>query len=140
MIPRTWQKRHPQSAPGAPIFLNGRVVGHVRDGVFEKTLARSRHFLRRPPAIAFDRSTLQDARRAGATRVRIYEREQGDVYEADLDEVELHGFPVQRGFGDQVALHLSRWTVNGQPPRTARTNAERKALQLGLFGEEEVGR
>ena len=139
MIPRTWQKRHPQSAPGAPVFLNGRVIGHVRDGVFEKTLARSRHFLRRPPAIAFDRATLRDARRAGATRVCIHERELGDVYEATIDEIERYGFPVWRGFGDQIALHLSRWTVNGQPPRTVRTNAETKALQPSLFGEE-VGR
>jgi len=122
------------------IYLHGRVIGHVRDGVFEKTLARSRHFLRRPPAIAFDRATLRDARQAGATRVRIMEREQGDVYEADLDEVERYGFPVQRGHGDQVALHLSRWTVNGQPPRTARTAAETKALQPGLFDQGEVGR
>ena len=125
--------------PRIPIYLHGRVVGHVRDGVFEKTLARSRHFLRRPPAIAFDCTTLRDARQAGAMRIRIYERERGDVYEADLDEVERFGFRVRRGFGDQIALHLSRWTVNGQPPRTARTNAETRALQLGLFGEE-VGR
>ena len=123
-----------------PIFLNGRVIGHVRDGVFEKTLARSRHFLRRPPAIAFDRATLRDARRAGAMRVRIVERERGDVYEATIDEIERYGFPVQRGFGDQVALHLSRWSVNGRPPRTARTNAETKALQPGLFDQGEVER
>ncbi len=123
-----------------PIFLNGRAVGHVQGDTFHKTLARSRHFLRRPPAIAFDRTTLRDARRAGAMRVRIYEREQGDVYEATIDEIERYGFPVRRGFGDQVALHLSRWTVNGQPPRTARTNAETKALQPGLFDQGEVER
>ena len=124
-----------QSPTRISIYLHGRVIGHVRDGVFEKRLARSRHFLRRPPAIAFNRSTLRDARQAGAMRIRIYEREQGDVYEATLDEIEGYGFPVRRGFGDQVALHLSRWSVNGQPPRAARTNAETRALQPSLFDQ-----
>jgi hypothetical protein len=49
---------------------------------------------------------------------------------------------VLRGHGDQVAITLEHWSVNGATPAAvasvAQTNQERKELQLSLFGE--VGR
>lgn len=134
--------QQPSPTNNIPIYLRGRVIGRVEGDVFHKVLSKSRHFLRRPPAIAFDVSTLRDARQAGADRVRIVDRDSGDVYEATIDEIEEHGFPVRRGYGDQVALSLGRWAVNGQAPTRAHafdSNQERKDAQPSLFDFEGAG-
>ena len=129
------RKPHTSHTQNSPIYLNRRVVGRVRGDTFRKTLSKRKHFLRRPPAIAFDRSSLADARRAGAVRIHITDKDTGDTYEATIDAVEDGGFSVQRGFGDQVALPLNQWTVNGQEPAaTFASNAAAKDAQLPLFG------
>lgn len=135
MIPETERTINPQ---GAPIFCGGRAIGRVENGVFHKTITGSKHLLRTPRAVAFDRSTLTDAEAAGATTARIYDRETGIAYTATLDRIRAEGFPVTRGYGNQWALALDHWSANGQRPpadvKAAQTNAEVKELQLGLFG------
>jgi hypothetical protein len=120
-----------------PVFCNGRPVGQVSDGVFRKTVRSSRHFLRQPRAICFDRSTLHDAEAAGATLVQVYDADDKDTYAAEIATVWAHCFPVLRGHGDQVGLALDWWSINGAQPlaerRAAETNRERCELQLGLF-------
>lgn len=119
-----------------PIYCNGRAIGKVSGRTFAKSIVGSKHLLRRPPAIAFDRSTLRDARAAGALAVAVTDRETGRTYRATIDAVETHGFPVHRGFGDQVALTLDRFEVDGLKPAplAGATNTQRKAAQLALFG------
>ncbi len=107
-----------------PIYVNGRVVGYVKNGVFYKTLRASVHFLRRPPAIAFDVSTLFDAQDAGATRVEVTDMETGRVYVADIGEILRDGRYFDRGHGRQVYLLLSRWRHPDAPE------------QLSLFGDD----
>ena len=48
-----------------PIFVGTRVVGAVKGDTFFKTIRKS-HFLRKPPAIAFDTNSLEQAKQAGA--------------------------------------------------------------------------
>lgn len=110
---------------------NGRVVGVVRGDVFHKSVSGRRHFLRRPAAIAFDVDTLRQAVDAGARRVRVVDTDNGDVYEADIDEVWAHGWAFNRGWGDQVALHKRRWTRNGRRPNQAHPVTQQ--LQMALF-------
>ncbi len=98
--------------------------------------------LRRPRAIAFDRCTLRDATAAGATCAAILDRETGATYTISFETIHANSFPVHRGHGDQVAVTLEHWSVNGATPaavaKAAQTNQERKELQLSLF--EAVGR
>ena len=121
-----------------PIYCNGKPVGEVKGAAFHKTIVGSKHLLRQPKAIAFDSCTLRDAEAAGATSARIYDRETGTAYTATLERVRAEGFAVTRGYGNQWALALERWSANGQRPaadlRAAATNREVADLQMSLFG------
>jgi len=95
---------------GIPIFAgNGKVVGEIRDGVFLKKLRGSRHFLRKPPAICFDISSLKEAEEAGATHIKIIDIETGKTYHAPLRLVWEKGFTLDRGHGRQIGLPLNLW-------------------------------
>lgn len=123
---------------GVPIFVNGHTVGIVSGATFYKSITGSKHILRVPRAIGFDRCTLDAAERAGAVNVHITDNETGTTYTATIADVRHYGVAVARGFGPQVALPIDRYSVNGATPvaeqRAADTNQERKDLQMGLFG------
>jgi len=93
------------------ISIGTQVVGKVLNGVFSKRVRGSRHFLRKPPAIALDIDTLEQALRLGATKVEVYDMESGIFYRAKIDLIFEKGFKFNRGFGDQIALCLSRWEI-----------------------------
>jgi hypothetical protein len=121
-----------------PIYIAQRVIGVVAGATFHKTISGSKHMLRRPPAIAFERCTLRDAAAAGATCAAILDRETGTTYAISFETIDRHSFPVLRGHGDQVAVTLEHWSMNGATPvamaKAAQTNQERKELQMSLFG------
>lgn len=108
---------------GTPIEVGGRVVGYVRDGTFHKRLVGSKHFLRRPPAIALDLQSLHDAAAAGATRVRIFDIEGDAYYNALVTTILRKGFAFDRGHGVQIALPLAQWNLY----------PDHEDLQLSLF-------
>lgn len=89
---------------------NGKVIGKVKGDTFTKSIRGSVHFLRRPPAIAFDVSTIDQAAEAGAVRVRVVDSETGTVYQTTIDHIREKGFTFNRGFGEQIALTLEGWT------------------------------
>lgn len=91
------------------ISIGNRIVGIVQNGVFLKRVNASVHFLRRPPAIAFDVSSLKDAEKAGAHIVKVVDKETGVEYEADLSIILDKGFELDRGHGTQIALPLGKW-------------------------------
>ena len=134
----TEKRANLRSGP-TPIFLPGsnRAVGFVSGQFFRKTITGSKHILRTPRAIAFDRSTLDDAEKAGATCVSVTDSETGRTYIAAITTIREHGFTVTRGYGNQVALTLDRYAIDGEQPqaerRAAATNQECKELQLSLF-------
>jgi hypothetical protein len=134
-MPQTPQRRNQT----IPIYIAQRVIGVVAGATFHKTISGSKHILRRPRAIAFERCTLRDAAAAGATCAAILDRGTGTTYAITFETIDRHSFPVLRGHGDQVAVTLEHWSMNGATPvatqRAAATNREREALQLGLFGE-----
>ena len=112
-----------QSNSGTPVFVGGRIVGHVADGAFRKRVFGSKHFLRRPRAIALDVQSIHDAQDAGATMAEITDGETGKVYRVSLDRMLRDGFHFNRGWGAQVALPVDDF--------------DRPDLgeQLGLFAE-----
>ena len=91
------------------IYVGRKVVGYVEDGIFFKSVQGSKHFLRKPPAICFDVSTLNTARSSWATQVRVYDKESGLVYVAPLENIERYGFKFNRGFGNQIGLVMEQW-------------------------------
>lgn len=139
--PKTSDNPQHRRAAAVPIYLRGttKPVGRVSGIWFEKTIQGSKHLLRRPmPALAHDVSTLEDAAAAGAIAVVVTDTESGRVYRQRIATILQHGFDVRRGFGRQVALPLTAYSIDGRapavPPGEPQTNAERKEAQLSLFG------
>lgn len=100
-----------------PIYAGSRVVGQVIGNTFYKSVSSSKHFLRTPPAIAFDVATLAQAEEAGARKVCVTDKDTGNQYRASLEHIRLNGFTFNRGFGEQVGLVMDGWikTRKGQP-------------------------
>lgn len=133
--------KYSHTQKSTPIYVAGRPkpIGQVIDGVFVKTVAASKHFLLRPRAIALDLQSLLDAQHAGATRVAITDCETRKVYSAPVSLVFESGFRFNRGFGNQIALDLTYWRINGQESEHERNQAiqqakQAQAGQLALFG------
>ena len=96
------------------IRVGRRVVGEVRGDVFHKSVYASKHFLREPRAIANDITVLQDAEQAGAVWVHIRDKESGQIYKATIAHIRESGFPINRGWGKQIALPMNGWIKSGQ--------------------------
>lgn len=108
---------HPKRNKGksTPIYAGGRVVGHVNGEIFSKIISGSKHFLRQPPAILFDVSSLKDAELLGATLASVTDRETGNVYTALISLIWQK--PIYKDYTTpQVGLALREWTKNGIPP------------------------
>ena len=120
---RTQQSRVNAGQPySTPIYVGSKVVGKVEDNTFYKSIHGSRHLLRRPPAIAFDISSILDAESVGATYAKVTDLDSGHSYHAPIKKIIEKGFNLNRGFGDQIALLLSEWRRDDEPK------------QLRLFG------
>lgn len=118
------------------IWVNTTVVGYVTGRDFMKFVSSERHFLHTPPAIAFDVSTLDDAEKVGANRVIVHDRDTRNVYSAPISLVREMGFSVDRKCGQQIALALAYFSVNGnQPVNTPGWNprAPKTSPQARLF-------
>jgi len=94
------------------IMIKNKVVGIVVNDCFFKKVNGSKHFLRTPPAIAFDKSTITTAIKYGAKSIRVLDKDTEIVYEADMDYFNEFNFSINRGFGHQVALMLDNWTID----------------------------
>lgn len=112
----------------------GKVCGSIvqdKSGVItlEKRVKASKHFLRVPPGIAFDKAIIEQAQQAGVTLTRVIDTESNTTYTANLEEFGRHGFTVSRGFGEQRAVELRRWDKKrmGDKPK------KEAPVQPGLF-------
>ena len=106
-----------------PIFVSGRIIGKVEGKVFYKSI-RKKHYLRKPPAIAFDIESLRNAELAGATSVQVSDTDTGKIYYTPIRKIWDIGQRFNRGFGNQIYLCLSDWS----------SNPLRYVIQPSLFG------
>jgi|GEM_PF-663951 len=119
------------NSQSAPIHRSdGRIVGEVRDGVFQKHVRGSVHFLREPRAVGFDVSALRDAERAGAKSILIFDDETGAEYRTSFRHFWRKSFSVQRGHGDQRAMRLTEFNKPDEPdePRAFLSKPTQPAL------------
>ena len=91
------------------VYVGEKVVGVVEDGVFRKKVSAARHFLRKPPAIAFDLSSIEQAQEYGAQYIEVLDADSSRLYSAPIADLLSYGFMVNRGFGEQIALDLNLW-------------------------------
>ena len=94
------------------VRVGNKVVGKVVGGEFVKKVHSTKHFLRTPPAIAFDIDSLNQARNLGATRVKIIDLDTGVIYRVTIEVILKKGFLFNRGHGDQIGLPLNIWSHN----------------------------
>lgn len=119
---------------GQLILYGGRPVASVEpDGVLLRW-AGPNEMLRQPAAWAFHPQVLALAAAAGAHTVRVVLRDPpapAVTYEAPLQAFTLHGLTINRGHGQQVALTLDWWGVNGEPSRVEQRNRPATAPATG---------
>ena len=81
---------------------------------------RDQHVLRRPPAIAFDAAIIAEAARRGVRTVSVLNADSGRSYAVTLADFQRYGIRFNRGWGDQLALELKYWAIDGAPPQALR--------------------
>ena len=117
--------------------FTGRVVGEAVAGEFRKDrIFGSRHMLRKPPAWCFCEESPRQAEAAGASAVELTDQETGKRYRATIALIGSKGFRVNRGHGEQLALELGWWSVDGRRPQKelAGEDSEEPSHQLLLWG------
>jgi len=88
-----------------PIYLQGRKVASVKDGVLHRTLSGAKHFLR-GEAICFVVEVLQRAKALGAKSCEVRDRDDGSIYTCPLSAFWELGFELTNAFGKQRGLNL----------------------------------
>ncbi len=96
---------------GTPVYVDGRVVGHVAGDLFTKAVRGSVHMLRKPRGWASDVAALREAM-DGRGLHGIDRHGNGAVYRAAIADMLDRGLRFDRGFGAQVALPLDTWLAS----------------------------
>lgn len=99
---------------------DGRTIGYLEGDTFIKPVIGSKHRLLKPPAWAVDSEAFDHQIKTMATMFRVEDKETDVVYEVSVAYFDEHKGQLDRGFGRQYFLPLSRWKVdsngNGKKP------------------------
>lgn len=124
------------------ISYQGQRVGRREGDAFVRRVGPGAQ-LHRPPAWALWAGLVDQLVRDGLTTVSIEEGDGGPVWIAPLAEFQLHGIPIDRGQGPQLALTLDRWAKVEVRKATAadldafRAELDRQAAEL--FAQLDLG-
>ena len=124
-----------------PFYANNRKVGRIDGDTLKKTVDADKHFLRCPPAIAFELDSLRQVRAEGVQWAEVTDKKNRRIYRASVDAILKVGREMERGgFERQIYLTLDRWQVRavGQPvpdPKPDTPNDDARPHTLPLFGE-----
>lgn len=102
--------------------VGAREVAGITGDQLHKVI-RDSHVLRRPPAIAFDAALIAEAERRGVRTVSVLNADSGRQFVVTLADFQRYGFRLNRGYGDQIALELRYWAIDGAPPEAMRQAA-----------------
>ena len=95
------------------IIVKNKKVGFVSGNTFFKRVKASKHFLKKPPAIAFDVVSLDIAMEYGADKIRVLDTENDVIYSATIQDVLTNGWEINyKNFGKQVAMVKSKWDTS----------------------------
>lgn len=92
-----------------PISVNNKKIGYVEGDTFYKIVFGSKHFLRKPPAITYNDSAIEDAKGNGATKLAVYDSEADVFYTADMSILDNNHIKIDYGYGPQLALKFCYW-------------------------------
>jgi hypothetical protein len=112
-------KTHYSTGQKRLVKVDGRVIGCLSDGTFYKSVIGSKHRLRVPQqSFAIQSDTIDELARAGVTQIIIYDRETNLRYSISLQDFLKNSFPVDRGYGPQLACPVSAFEVTGNEQLT----------------------
>ena len=90
---------------------DGTVVAHVSGEILYKKVKPELHMLRNPPAWAFDRTTIDQAKTLGATAIILIDDKTGRRWGITIKRFDDLYFEVNRGHGEQIAVALPAWQI-----------------------------
>lgn len=90
----------------------GKVIGRLVGKTLQKKVKGSVHQLRKPPSWAWDSAVIKEAEGMGAKDTEITDSETETKYKASLIDFHIHGIPINRGYGEQIALPIAYWTTD----------------------------
>jgi hypothetical protein len=93
------------------IYVFGKPVGKVENGVFYKVVDSAVHFLKIPPAICVDKRSLEQAEEIGATEIEIFDKRNKITYHTTAKFLRKNAIDINRGYGEQYALAIDKWTI-----------------------------
>jgi hypothetical protein len=100
------------------LFANGKQVGTVIGDTLYKEIRGSRHILRNGPSLCNDIQLLDDAEKAGAKFVQIYDIESCDFYCVAIETIREEGKRIDYDYGVQLALPLFKWARSLKEAKT----------------------
>jgi hypothetical protein len=96
---------------------------------------KNKHFLRQPPAIAYDCSIIDLATSYHVQYLIVTNSESKDKYEISLAAFKEKSFKVNRGFGPQLACPLENWASTYTENKI---RAAQRAIEIQTIVEEAV--
>jgi hypothetical protein len=125
-----------RSLPQNTLIFNkqGLKVGSIRAGVFRRNF-QDRHILRDPPALALDSYVLAQLQALGVVKLELKHKPTGEIFRSSLEHFLDASFPLDRGYGPQLAMPLAFW-IRERPGGEGEPDPEkpRGIEQLSLFG------
>lgn len=119
-----------------PVATLNTATGVLFKAVSEKHVVQKPH-----RSIAFDVNVIEQALKLGGKTLRVTHRETGEVFTTTIETFQKKGYRCDRRFGNQWALGLFYWSINGRQPeaeRKAEEEAQRAETadmkQLDMFG------
>ena len=96
------------------VFHNqrGKVIGKLINKTLQKIVKGSKHMLRKPKSWAWDKSVLDEAEKSGGRIVEITDSETNTKFISSFADFRKFGIPINRGFGEQIALPMAYWSVD----------------------------
>ena len=116
-----------------PVNAQGKVIGYLQDHTFIKPVIGSKHRLRRPPAWAIDAEAFDAEVKPNATEIIIMDKETELEYHCTTEAFDRLKRELDRGFGRQYFLVLSRWEVRNKQ-ELGQNKPQQLALAIGGCG------
>lgn len=91
------------------IRVGDKIVGYIEGKTFIKSVAGSRHKLRKPPAWAIDAEVFDSEIKQNATEILIIDKEVDKKYFSTVENFDRLKGQLNRGHGRQYYLTLNQW-------------------------------
>jgi len=97
------------STEGEPVFVNGVVIGFLKDGVFTQHITQ-RHIYRRYNAKGMDLALYRGLAARYCDTWQLHFKDTGQVLSIPFDEIARVGHDTDTGAGIQIMVKLSDFT------------------------------